>query len=175
MKYTDLLSFLLGRDSGWRFTRGFTSTFNFEVLDSLVINSSSTGVRNPQGMNLGCTIRKVGVGVPARLESEGLDQVQSIVPGLKNKILTGPLGRSRVTTSDINGIYASLSLGISTDEDQNLTMIWFGDFAGIISTALTPTGYPAFLSQLALATAVGIVPSGSSGINLSRGYFSVNS
>lgn len=173
LKYSDILNFLLGRDSGWRFNTGINTQFSTDLLGVLDYRQASINIKNPQNRNFDCTMRRVGASVPIHIEADGMDQVQKLIPGLSNKILTGPVGRGGVSNSDINGIYASLSLGLSCESSQNITIIWFGDFAGVLSTLLLPTGYPAFLAQLAAATAVGVLPSGDSGMHIRRGYFSV--
>lgn len=167
MDYTDLIRFISGRPSGWRVD---ASTTNLKAsIAVLEYENMALRLHDPRNRRWQCTLRQVGAGIPLAIETNGADHVQRLVPAKLNKVLDGPWGGG-VEADDINGMFGALSLGLSTEGAQNVSIVFFGDWGTGIS--LLSTGLPplALLSQIGLATAVLILPTGLAGIKFWKGH-----
>ena len=172
LSYQDLLVLLLGPDSGWRVRGDMNSHWKADLLDVLEATSEELPLVNRHGIDITYTLYSLGAGVPCPIERNGMDFVQGLLPTLMNKVMTGPLGRSRVTESDFRGLFGSLSLGLSTEEHENVRIIWFGDWASSISALTTFVPQVAVASQIGLATAVAVLPSADAGVKTHKGHCS---
>ena len=161
--WDDLITGFLGEDSGWRITN-LDQTFSF-----LAYSSNTLRMRNPHGVAVAYRLRQLSVG-SSDFGSRGSTAAQDWFRARLGQVLTGPLGRSGVGEDDIRGAYRSLALGMSTESSENVTLIWFGDFATGASLILSAAYQASIAAQLGLATAVAIVPSGDSNVGFGIGH-----
>ena len=158
-----------GGDTGWRVgaIHSHLSLIDINVFSGTV---QRLALKRPDGSNLSLKLRQAAVGIPLGMEERGLSRsLQSFRPSI-NKVRGGIFKGRNLDESDIRGAYRSISLGQSPEGSENITIIFFGDWATGLSMGLAWSPQFAIAAQIFGATAAAVIPTGPAGCHFALGH-----